>query len=304
MRGESKLAKANGGNQALVDQLGARPAPQPGGPKTIEQLIHDMIPAMQQAMPKHMDINRFTRIALTQLRTNPRLRECSAKSLLAAILQSAQLGLELGLLGQAYLVPFKNGKTGEMEVQFIIGYKGMIDLARRSGNIQSINAHEVYENDFFELTYGLEENLRHIPWHVRTDEHFTEPGELRGAYMVAHFKDGGHFVHYMPKHEIEQHRKRSRASNNGPWISDYIEMCKKTVVRAGWKWLPISIEIAEQVAQTDETVRSDIDSDPQYYDLSADDYSEGGTASAETAATSELTDTEGGAGGEPAGLNI
>lgn len=283
------MAKVTGGNSAIVEQIGARSDTAKQAPKTIEDLIKDMVPAMKEAMPKHMDVNRFTRIALTQLRTNPKLRECSAKSLLAAIIQSAQLGLEIGLLGHAYLVPFRN--KGDMEVQFIIGYKGMIDLARRSGDIKSINAHEVYENDLFELVYGLDESLKHVPWHIRTDEEFDGPGTVRGAYMVAHFKDGGHYMHYMPVHEINQHRQRSKASSNGPWVSDYIEMCKKTVVRAGWKWLPISIEVAEQVEATDGSVQHDVGDSTGFYDLAPSDFSEG-DSSDETAATSEPEETQ------------
>lgn len=233
--------KAAGGNKA--------PAVNPS--QTIAAYLKKMESQIAEAMPKHMNIERLSRIALTTIRTNPKLLECSIPSLMAAVMQSAQLGLEPGLIGHCYIIPY--GK----EATFIIGYKGMIDLARRSGNIQSIAAHEVYENDFIELIYGLEENLKHVPWFLRKDEKPQESGKVIGAYMVAKFNDGGHFIHYMPISEIEAHRKRSKAFNNGPWVTDYTEMCKKTVVRAGWKWLPISVEIASAVTQ-DETSRKDI----------------------------------------------
>jgi recombination protein RecT len=231
---------------------------------TIHAYLKKMESEIARALPKHMSVDRLSRIALTTIRTNPLLLQCTLPSLMAAVMQSAQLGLEPGLIGHCYFVPFNNRKKDangkeywERDVQFIIGYKGMIDLARRSGNIQSISAHEVYDNDFIELTYGLEENLKHVPWFLRKDQKFTESGQITGAYMVAKFKDGGHYIHYMPIHEIEQHRKRSKAADKGPWVTDYAEMCKKTVVRAGWKWLPISIELAEAVNK-DETVRQDI----------------------------------------------
>ncbi|MCL6599543.1 MAG: recombination protein RecT [Alicyclobacillus macrosporangiidus] len=283
------MARVNGGNTALTERLqervqrGSNGGDRPQSPaQTIAAYLKKMEPQFAQVLPKHVDKDRLLRIALTTIRTNPKLLECTVPSLMAAVMQAAQLGLEPGLLGHCYIIPY--GK----EATFVIGYKGMIDLARRSGNIQSINAHEVYENDYFELTYGLEENLKHIPWHVRTDEHFDQPGELRGAYMVAHFRDGGHYIHYMPKHEIEQHRKRSKAANNGPWVTDYIEMCKKTVVRAGWKWLPISIEIAEQVARSDESTHQDIGEivEGPTIDLSPAEYSET-SAAEESAATQE-----------------
>lgn len=239
----------------LTDRLGQAagnaPATQPASPAaTIQAYFKKIEGQIAEALPKHMNIERMTRIALTTIRTNPKLLECNLPSLAASVMQAAQLGLEPGLIGHCYIIPY--GK----EATFIIGYKGMIDLARRSGNIQSIAAHEVYENDFIELTYGLEENLKHVPWFLRKDEKPAESGKVVGAYMVAKFNDGGHFIHYMPISEIESHRKRSKAANNGPWVTDYTEMCKKTVVRSGWKWLPISVELAS-VANKDESSYKD-----------------------------------------------
>lgn len=234
----------------------AAQADKPKSPaQTIKAYLDKMAPEIRRALPKHMDPDRLLRVSMTVIRTNPALLECTVPSLLAAVMQAAQLGLEPGLLGHCYFVPFRNGKTGQMEVQFIVGYRGMIDLARRSGNIQSISAQIVYTNDLFRLKYGLEEELVHVPWHLREDQPQTEPGKIRGAYMVAKFRDGGHYIHYMPIAEIEEHRKRSKTPDRGPWVTDYEEMCKKTVVRAGWKWLPISIEQMRAVA-ADESVQS------------------------------------------------
>lgn len=249
------MARTQGNGTSLESKIQSKAAgnntPAANPSQTIAAYLKKMESQIAEAMPKHMNIERLSRIALTTIRTNPKLLECSIPSLMAAVMQSAQLGLEPGLIGHCYIIPY--GK----EATFIIGYKGMIDLARRSGNIQSISAHEVYENDFIELTYGLEENLKHVPWFLPKDSKPVESGKIIGAYMVAKFNDGGHFIHYMPISEIEAHRKRSKASNNGPWVTDYTEMCKKTVVRAGWKWLPISVEIASAVTQ-DETSRKDI----------------------------------------------
>lgn len=262
------MASTNGNNTALAQRVqGASQAPANNPAKTIEAYLRKMAPTFAEVLPKHVDQDRLLRVALTTIRTNPKLLQCEVPSLMAAVMQASVLGLEPGILGHCYLVPFNNNKTGTIEVQFILGYKGMIDLARRSGNIQSISAHEVYQNDFLELEYGLNESLKHIPWHLRSDGDFTEPGSLRGAYMVAKFNDGGYYIHYMPVHEFEQHRKRSRSANNGPWVTDYIEMCKKTVVRSAWKWLPISIEIARDVESSDGAVRRDVASEPDFIDL-------------------------------------
>jgi recombination protein RecT len=307
------MANARGGNSALTERLQQKVqqngnGSQPQTPeKTIAAYLKKMEPQFAQVLPKHMTTDRLLRIALTTIRTNPKLLECSIPSLMACVMQAAQLGLEPGLLGHCYIVPYWNKKTGSYEATFLIGYRGMIDLARRSGNIQSIRAHEVYTNDYIELTYGLEENLKHIPWHMRTDGKFDSPGEFRGAYVVAHFKDGGHYIHYMPKHEIERHRERSKAANEGPWVTDYMEMAKKTVVRSAWKWLPISIEIAEKVARSDEQVHRDIQDviDGPTIDLSPADYSES-TSAEETAVTTEAETEDGGTGAssETPGLNI
>jgi len=238
-------------NQMAVKN-GKAAAPAKNKPKTIEDYLKQMAPAMAEALPKHMSVDRLTRLTMTTIRTNPELRKADVPSLLGAVMQAAQLGLEPGLLGQCYLLPFKNNKKGITEVQFIIGYKGMIDLARRSGHIQSIYAHAVYENDDFEYELGLEPKLVHKP----TME--ADRGKFIGAYAVAHFKDGGYQFEFMPKSEIEKRKSRSKAASSkfSPWNTDYEEMAKKTVVRHMWKYLPISVEIQQQVAYDEGTARS------------------------------------------------
>lgn len=247
-------------NQTLKNQLANKAnkteATAPTPAQTIAAYLKKMGPEIEKALPKHMDADRMARIALTTIRTNPKLLECSVPSLLGAVMQAAQLGLEPGLIGHCYLVPFKNNKTGQSEVQFIIGYKGMIDLARRSGQIENIYAHAVYSNDEFDYELGLEPKLKHKPY-MNGDR-----GEFIGVYAVAHFKGGGYQFEFMPKEEIEKRRKRSKAANAGPWVTDYEEMAKKTVIRHMWKYLPISIEIQQQAAQ-DEVVRKDVTAEPE-----------------------------------------
>ena len=228
---------------------------------SLKDLLEKNKMAISQAIPKHMNADRLSRVALTLVRTTPALLECSPQSIMGGVLMSAQLGLELGMIGHAYLVPFNNKKTGRKEAQFIIGYRGMIDLARRSGNIESIKAEPVYVNDFFKLTYGLDDKLDHVPWHCREDQTQTESGAFRGAYAIAKFVQGGHAILYMPKAEIDQHRARSKSGQSGPWVSDYVQMALKTVVRGLWKWLPISIEVARQVESNDGTAKTEINTD-------------------------------------------
>ena len=175
--------------QALKNAITPAKA-KPLSERTIADLMSDakIKAQMALALPKHMTADRLARIATTEMRRVPALANCSPESFLGAIMQCAQLGIEpSNSLGHAYLIPFGNGKDkqGRANVQLIIGYRGMIDLARRSGQIQSIAARSVYENDDFSYQYGLHEDLRHIPCEE------GESGALTHVYAVARLKDGG-----------------------------------------------------------------------------------------------------------------
>ncbi|WP_210425998.1 recombination protein RecT [Chromobacterium violaceum] len=214
-------------------------------PKTLAGLLSDpkIKSQMALALPKHLNADRLARIALTEIRKTPALAKCNQESFLGAVMQCAQLGLEPGnALGHAYLLPFGNGKAsdGLANVQLIIGYRGMIDLARRSGQIISISAHTVHAHDTFSYQLGLDPDIKHIP----TD---GERGPLTHVYAVAKLKDGGVQFEVMSKHDVDQVRKTSKAANNGPWVTHYDEMAKKTVCRRLFKWLPVSIELQTAV---------------------------------------------------------
>lgn len=199
--------------------------------------------SLSMALPKFFDTDRFIRAAISEFRLNPALQDCSVPSVLGFFMQAAMCGLEpASVLGQCYPVPFNNKKTGAKECQFIIGYRGMASIARRSGEVLSIDAQIVHEKDNFELIYGIEQSLVHAPF---LD---GDPGQMRGAYCVVRFKDGSYQFRYMPKSEIDAHRRRSKASSTGPWVTDYEEMAKKTVFRSLFKWLPISMEAATAVS--------------------------------------------------------
>lgn len=239
--------------QAPQQQQASAPQQNNGGGKTIEDYLKQMAPAMAEALPEHLSVERLTRLTMTVIRTTPELKQANPASLLGAVMQAAQLGLEPGLLGHCYLLPFRNNKAGTTDVQFIIGYKGMIDLARRSGHIESIYSHAVYENDEFEYELGLHPKLRHVP------DMTGNRGEFIGAYAIAKFKDGGYQMEFMPKAEIEKRRTSSPGgrSKYSPWNNWYEEMAKKTVLRHMWKYLPISVEI-QQATAYDEGIGRDI----------------------------------------------
>lgn len=230
----------------LAEKAGAGEIQKQEKPRTPQQLVGDylktMMPAMQQVLPKHMDAERMQRIALNVIRTNPLLLQCNMPSLMGAVLESAKLGLEPGLLGQAYILPFKNYKaskeTGQdvYEAQFIIGYRGMIDLVRRSGQVSTISAQAVHQNDHFEFEYGLDDKLEHKPA-------LTNKGAVIAYYAIAKMKDGGYSYLVMSKEDIEKHRdKYAKSKKFGPWVDEFDAMAKKTVLRQLIKYLPISVE--------------------------------------------------------------
>lgn len=209
--------------------------------KTIAGLLEQMKGEIARCLPAHITPDRMARIAMTELRKSPRLAECDPMSFIAAIMQASQLGLEPGIMGSCYLIPFFNSKLGKFECTFMPGYRGFLDLARRSGQIKSLVARAVYENDVFEYEYGLEERVTHKPA-------MDERGELKAVYAVALLKDGGHQFEVMSKREIEAVRLKSQGKNAGPWTDYYDEMARKTVVRKLFKWLPCSVEMQKAVS--------------------------------------------------------
>lgn len=203
-------------------------------------------------LPKHLNAERLLKVAQIAATTTPALAKCDVASLVGAIGQCAQMGLEPNtVLGHAYLVPFntkrKDGNGNERwvnSVQVIIGYKGLIDLARRSGQIVSIAAHEVCENDKFELVYGLDEKLVHTP-------SLGERGEILGFYAVAKLKDGGHCFEFMSRLQVEEIQAAADKKNKYPskvWQEHFTEMGRKTVIRRLAKYLPLSIEFQTAAA--------------------------------------------------------
>jgi recombination protein RecT len=198
---------------------------------------------LEMALPKHLTADRLLRVAMTSIQRTPKLLECTPQSLLACVMTCAQLGLEPDqFLGQAYLVPFRDTKKNIMICTLIPGYRGYIALARRSGEVQSVSAQVVYEKDEFELSYGIEDKLVHRP-HINGDR-----GEPIGAFVVFKFKDGGYSFDFMSTEDIEKVRKRSKAASDGPWVTDWAEMAKKTVIKRHAKLAPLSVEFQKAAA--------------------------------------------------------
>ena len=218
---------------------------------SIKGILESQWGKIEAVMPKHMSSERLFQLAISAINQTPKLAECTPASLLSCVMKCSALGIEPSAvdgLGRAYIIPRWNGKSKTNEATFMLGYKGMIDLARRSGEIKDISARAVYEGDTFEYEYGLEEKLRHVPLN-RQHQAGEKP---MFVYCIAHFKDGGHYFDVMSGSEVEAVRKRSSAAENGPWVTDYEAMAKKTVVRRAFPYLPVSVE-AQSAAAADES---------------------------------------------------
>lgn len=213
------------------------------GMSTVKKFFESQKPTLLAVLPKHVSADRMLKLALGAMRTTPKLHQCTIESLFGALVQCSQLGLEPNTpLGHAYLIPFKS------EVQIVFGYKGLLDLARRSGQIVSIAAHEVCENDHFEFEYGLDEKLSHRPAMLKPR------GDVVAFYAVAKFSGGGHAFEVMSVSQVEairdsaQNYKFAHDKSKTVWGQHFVEMGRKTVLRRLMKYLPVSIELATAVA--------------------------------------------------------
>lgn len=226
-----------------------------GEKKAMQTYIKSMEGEIKKALPSVLTPERFTRMVLSALSTTPKLGSCTPQSFLGAMMSAAQLGLEPNTpLGQAYLIPYKN--KGVDEVQFQVGYKGLIDLAYRSGEIEVIQSHVVYENDHFECEYGLEPKLVHKP----AD---GDKGKAVKVYAMFKTKSGGFGFEVMTMNDVKQHAESySKAYKSGfsPWSSNFEEMAKKTVLKKVLKYAPLKSDFVKAVVQ-DETIKTNIAED-------------------------------------------
>lgn len=215
-------------------------------PSTIRAQLEgeDFKIAIRNALPKHLSPDRFIRIALTALTRTPKLAQCDQYSFFQCLMSLSAMGLEPDGR-RAHLIPFENRKRGVTECQLIVDYKGLVELILRSGTVSFVHADVVCENDLFEYSRG------------EIKEHkidFTQPrGRVYAAYAFCRFKDTTEKCDVMGRDEIEAIRQRSRAGKDGPWVTDWNEMAKKTIFRRLSKWLPLSSDFRDAIeADADE----------------------------------------------------
>lgn len=224
-------------------------------PQKLKDYVDLMSGEIAKALPTGFNPGRFSRMALTAISNNPLLEGCTPKSFLAAMMNAAQLGLEPNTpLGQAYLIPYKN--KGILECQFQIGYKGLIDLAYRSGEMKVIMAQTVYENDEFDFSFGLNPTLKHVP--AKKDR-----GNPVWFYAVFKLVNGGEGFEVMSVEDVRKHAQKYSQSYNSaysPWKKNFEEMAKKTAIKQALKYAPMKTDFARAVSQ-DETIKHEIDFD-------------------------------------------
>lgn len=217
-------------------------------PKNVKELLEARMGEIQKVLPSVITPQQFLRLALNALQNTKHLMECTMQSFYGAIMQCAQLGLKPNVNGEAYLIPFFNGKKKVYECQFLTGYKGLMLLARRSGEIASIDAQTVYENDTFDLSFGFEPTLIHKPY-LKGNR-----GNPIGFYAALILKDGGKTAYYMTVEDAKAYGERySKTYNAGPWQTDFESMAKKSCLRQVLKYAPMSTDV-DRAVDADEKV--------------------------------------------------
>jgi recombination protein RecT len=230
-------------SQAIAERLGdkaASPEPATAGP-TVRELVYAQRGKIAEALPRHVNADRFMRLVFTQMRQTPKLMDCTAESLISSIIQCAQLGLEPGPLGHVYLLPFdkkdSSGRIVATECQVIVGYTGYIELFNRAGVVCIARA--VCENDEWKFWFDEEgDHYRHVPAE-------GDRGKDIRYYAVATLPAGQRMIHVLSASDVEAHRARSMRKDRGPWKTDYRAMALKTVVRDMARWVPKATEVRD-----------------------------------------------------------
>lgn len=201
-------------------------------------MLEQARPQLERVLPKHLTAERMVALARLAASRTPLLFQCDPLTVVQSVMRVSQLGLDIGTT--AHLVPFKNGKTQKYECQAIPDYKGLVDLAIRSGKVVQIDTRVVYEGEEYEVEYGLDPKLVHRP---RPTPEKEAAGAVIAAYAVAVMVGGSRKFEWLWRKDIDKVRASSRAKDSGPWVNWFEEMCKKTAVKRLYKTLPQTKEM-------------------------------------------------------------
>jgi len=206
----------------------------------VENWLEKSGPTLLQLLPGNIDQDRFLRNVSSQVKMNPAIQNCRPDTIISAIIRATHLGLDIGVLGSAWIVPYGN------QANLVIGYAGLIDLANRSGTVSAIHSGVVRKNDFYKRT---EDGFSHD---YDAFAGTAERGEVVGSYCLVDLKNGSRQIETMNMEDIEQVRSGSRSGNNGPWVHYFEEMAKKSVIRRALKRIKLSPEVQEAIQSSDD----------------------------------------------------
>jgi recombination protein RecT len=212
----------------------------------VKELLNSSADRLRSVLPRHMTPEKQIQVVTTLIFKTPQLQQCDPLSIVAAVMEASELGLSLSKsAGEAYLVPYWNKKAQVNEAQFIPGYRGLCKLMYQSDFVALVDARIVREGDEFHVAYEPDLQFRHVPCLDSDGRRATH------AYAFVKLRTGERKVEVMTLAQIEAVRSRSKSSDSGPWMTDYEEMCKKTVLRRVSKTLPRS-EMLSRAIEADE----------------------------------------------------
>jgi recombination protein RecT len=214
--------------------------------KRLEQALEVSKGKMLAVLPKYLTPEKMIQLAKTAVYRTPQLAECDPMTIVAAVVEAAELGLEIGgIKGEGYLIPRWNNKAKKNECNFQPGYRGLIKLALNSGEIKSIHAYAWHENDYFDYELGIDLQLIHKPC-------VGDRGKILGVYCAGRLSTGEPFAEVMDVATVERIRGYSQAGNSGPWANEWEEMARKSVLRRKLKTLPCSSEKLHKAIELDQ----------------------------------------------------
>lgn len=213
-------------------------------PNNFPAMLKAYASEVDRALPKHLSGERMCRIALTEFRKNPKLADCDPKSVFGCVVAAAQLGLEIGMQGQGWLVPYYDHKKKKLICQFIPGWQGVNDLVARAGRATTWTG-AVYANDEFDYALGDRPFVRHKPSGDDEDEK-----SLQFVYAVGRVKNAEWpVIEVWPIKKVLRHRDKYNKVGDAHYSHDNLEMYgRKVALLQVLKYMPKSAEVMQAVA--------------------------------------------------------
>jgi recombination protein RecT len=250
-----------------------------------ENILDRMMPKMADVLPEHIPARRLHRILLAQMNPNNKLMQCTPQSFVGSVLASCQIGLEISVGGQCWLIPYR--KKGEMISTLVIGYKGYKDLAYRTGYVGAFNAEAVYDEEQFQFHRAMGKGDAPYIVHPLCELPLEERGHLRAAYMAVEMKSGQWVIKVLSKPEVLERKRRSQTAqrDSSPWVSDEAAMWKKTACLAGAPMLPQDYNFAraQDLDVQAERGTQNLSEEPKDFGVNPEEWEEAAGMSADAA---------------------